>query len=125
MSSTKRIITDRFGEISYNEEDILFFPRGIPAFENMHSWVLAGDEDNAVKWLQSVEDGNLALPVTSPDAVQSDYNARIPDDELKLVGSLLDTSDPAHPEIATLSIAVISNRTKNFFIIICLPFETY
>ena len=88
MSTIKTVITDRFGEVSYDEKDVLFFPRGIPAFENMHSWILAGSDDNAVKWLQSIEDGDLALPVTSPDAVRPDYNARIPEDELKLVGSL-------------------------------------
>ena len=82
------IKTARFGEVSYREEDVLFFPRGIPAFEDNHKWILAGSDDSAIKWLQNIEDGDLALPVTSPDAIQPDYNARIPEDELKLVGSL-------------------------------------
>ena len=82
------IKTARFGEVSYREEDVLFFPRGIPAFENNHKWILAGSDDSAIKWLQNIEDGDLALPVTSPDAVRPDYNARIPEDELKLVGSV-------------------------------------
>lgn len=124
MSSTKRIITDRFGEISYNEEDILFFPRGIPAFENMHSWILAGDEDNAVKWLQSVEDGNLALPVTSPDAVQSDYNARIPEDELKLVGSL-NPSDLALLIVLSIPKGTPWNMTANLRAPILINIKTH
>ena len=82
------IKTARFGEVSYNEEDVLFFPRGIPAFESNHKWILAGSDDSAIKWLQNIEDGDLALPVTSPDAIRPDYNARIPEDELKLVGSV-------------------------------------
>ena len=65
---------------------MLFFPRGIPAFETNHSWILVGNDDSAVKWLQSLDDGELALPVTSPDAIQPDYNARIPDNELTLIG---------------------------------------
>lgn len=79
--------SSRFGEISYSGEDVLFFPRGIPAFEKNYSWLLAGDEDNAIKWLQNIEDGDLALPVTTPDAIMPDYNAKIPEDELELVGS--------------------------------------
>ena len=67
---------------------MLFFPRGIPAFENNHKWILAGSDDSAIKWLQNIEDGDLALPVTSPDAVRPDYNARIPEDELRLIGSV-------------------------------------
>lgn len=81
------IMTERFGEVTYTQEDVLFFPRGIPAFEDKHEWILAGNDDNAIKWLQSLDDGDLALPVTSPDAIQPDYNARIPEDDLTLVGS--------------------------------------
>lgn len=86
--SVKKIETSRFGTVSYSEQEILFFPRGIPAFESKHEWILAGSDDSAVKWLQSLDDGDLALPVTSPDAIQSDYNARIPEDELQLIGSV-------------------------------------
>jgi len=81
------VTSSRFGEISYSEEDVLVFPRGLPAFEKNRNWVLAGEEDNAIKWLQNIEDGDLALPVTTPDAVMPDYNAKIPEDELDLVGS--------------------------------------
>ena len=77
----------RFGEFSYVEEDVIFFPRGIPAFEQYNNWILVGEEDNAIKWLQSIEDGELAVPVTTPDAVMPDYNAKIPEDELDVVGS--------------------------------------
>ena len=86
--SVRKIETSRFGTVSYSEQEILFFPRGIPAFESKHEWILAGTDDSAVKWLQSLDDGDLALPVTSPDAVQPDYNARIPEDELYLIGSV-------------------------------------
>ena len=83
----RSVISSRFGEISYSEGDVLVFPRGIPAFEKNHNWILAGEEDNAIKWLQNIEDGDLALPVTTPDAVMPDYNAKIPEDELDMVGS--------------------------------------
>ena len=85
--STMTVNTSRFGEVSYSDDDLLIFPRGIPAFEENHKWILAGSDDNAIRWLQNIEDGNLALPVTSPDAVRPDYNAKIPDDELKLIGT--------------------------------------
>jgi len=40
-------VSERFGEITYTQDDVLSFPRGLPAFENNRSWVLVGDEDNA------------------------------------------------------------------------------
>ena len=85
--STMTVNTSRFGEVSCSDDDLLIFPRGIPAFEENHKWILAGSDDNAIRWLQNIEDGDLALPVTSPDAVRPDYNAKIPDDELKLIGT--------------------------------------
>jgi flagellar assembly factor FliW len=87
MARATAIATSRFGEISYTKEDVLLFPRGLPAFEENHGWILTGDEDNAIRWLQSIEDGRLAVPVTTPDTVLSDYNAKIPEDELDTVGS--------------------------------------
>ncbi len=124
MSTIKTIITDRFGEVSYNEEDVLIFPRGIPAFENMHEWILAGDDDNAVKWLQSIDDGSLALPVTSPDAVQSDYNARIPEDELKLIGSL-NPSDLALLIVLSIPQGAPWNMTANLRAPILINIKTH
>jgi flagellar assembly factor FliW len=101
----RSIVTSRFGEISFAEEDLLLFPRGLPAFEKSHGWVLAGDEDNAIKWLQNIEDGELAVPVTTPDAVMPDYNAKIPEDELDLVGS----RDPK--DLALLIVVSIPDST--------------
>ena len=43
-------MSERFGEITYTQNDVLSFPRGLPAFENSRSWVLVGDEDNAIKF---------------------------------------------------------------------------
>jgi len=104
--------SSRFGEISYSEDDVLVFPRGIPAFEKHHNWILAGEEDNAIKWLQNIEDGDLALPVTTPDAVMPDYNAKIPDDELEMVGSK-DFADLALLIVVSIPEAAPWNMTAN------------
>lgn len=125
MADTTTVInTVRFGEVSFSEEELLTFPRGLPAFEDKHGWIIVGSEDNAVKWLQSVDDGSLALPVTTPDAVRPDYNARIPEDELTLVGS----TDPA--ELALLIVVSIPeaapwNMTANLRAPILLSLKTH
>lgn len=106
------MISSRFGEITYSGEDVLFFPRGIPAFEKNCNWLLAGEEDNAIKWLQNIEDGDLALPVTTPDAVMPDYNAKIPEDELELVGSK-DPGDLALLIVVSIPEAAPWNMTAN------------
>ena len=64
------------------------------------------------------------MPVTSPDAIQSDYNARIPEDELKL----LDTKDPS--ELALLIVVTIPefspwNMTANLRAPILINIKTH
>ena len=110
--SASTIKTLRFGEISYDDNALLIFPRGIPAFENYHKWILAGNDDSAIKWLQNVDDGSIALPVTSPDAVRPDYNARIPDDELKLIGTR-DSSELALLIVVSVPEGTPWNMTAN------------
>lgn len=113
--NSNKIITERFGEIFYNNSEVLTFPRGIPAFEDQEKWILVGNEDSAVKWLQSVNDGDLALPVTTPDAIQPDYNARIPDDELALISDnkACDPADLALLIVVSIPDSAPWNMTAN------------
>lgn len=123
MSDTK-LETTRFGTVSYSEDEVLFFPRGIPAFETKHNWILAGNDDSAVKWLQSLDDGSLALPVTSPDAIQPDYNARIPEDELTLIGTV-NPSDLALLIVVSIPEAAPWNMTANLRAPILINLKTH
>lgn len=83
-----QLTSTRFGELEVDESDIITFPVGVPGFEERHNWILMGDEDNAIMWMQCADDGTLALPVTTPDAVRSDYNAQIPREALEPIGEV-------------------------------------
>ena len=122
--SNMKLETERFGEVSYSQEEILSFPRGIPAFETNHSWILIGRDDSAIKWLQSLDDPELALPVTSPDAIQPDYNARIPDDELQLIGSK-NYSDLALLIVVSIPVSAPWNMTANLRAPILINLKTH
>ena len=116
--------TQRFGEVSYSSEEVLLFPRGIPAFETNHEWILVGSDNSAVKWLQSLDDPDLALPVTSPDAVQPDYNARIPEDELTLIGGT-NPSDLALLIVVSIPQSAPWNMTANLRAPIIINLKTH
>ena len=116
--------TQRFGVVSYSSEEVLLFPRGIPAFETNHEWILVGSDNSAVKWLQSLDDPDLALPVTSPDAVQPDYNARIPEDELTLIGGT-NPSDLALLIVVSIPQSAPWNMTANLRAPIIINLKTH
>lgn len=125
--NSNTIITERFGEVRYNDWDVLIFPRGIPAFEDKEKWILVGSEENAVKWLQSIDDGELALPVTTPDAIQPDYNARIPDDEVALISDnkAYDSADLALLIVVSIPEAAPWNMTANLRAPILINLRTH
>jgi len=78
-----QIETSRFGTLTYSEEDVLSFPRGIPGFSSLLRWVVSGEEENPVKWIQSVDDPMVALPITAPHLVLPEYNAAIFQEQLE------------------------------------------
>lgn len=79
---TLRIETLLMGEVEINEEDILFFTRGLPGFPDYHRWVLAGEDGQTIRWLLSVDCGHIALPVTQPELIDPAYDPEIPTDVL-------------------------------------------
>jgi flagellar assembly factor FliW len=85
-----KLTSTRFGELEVDDEDVIRFPVGIPGFEDKREWILVGDDDNAIMWMHSTEDGALALPVTTPDSVKSGYNAQIPRESLEPIGDVRD-----------------------------------
>jgi len=79
------IHTTRFGPFTVNDEDIIRFPQGIPGFETHKEWAITGEDDNPVKWLQSLADGDVALPVTHPTVLMKEYAPRFADEDLETV----------------------------------------
>jgi len=73
-----QIQTSRFGPIEIERDDILLFSKGLIGFENHRHWVLLADAGNeAVAWLQSLHDPEIALPVVSPRRFVPGYQVRI------------------------------------------------
>jgi flagellar assembly factor FliW len=77
-SIAMQIRTAHFGTLEIDVEEILFFPRGIIAFQDCRHWVLLADAENlAVAWLQSVTRCEVALPVVSPRRFSPDYAVHV------------------------------------------------
>ncbi|WP_043884010.1 flagellar assembly protein FliW [Caldanaerobacter subterraneus] len=76
--------TKNFGIIHYNEEDVIYFEEGIPGFEELHNFLIIGDEeeDMPFKWLQSIDDTDIAFVIIDPRVFKPNYTFEI-DEELK------------------------------------------
>jgi flagellar assembly factor FliW len=79
-----KITTSRFDELEINEDIIFNFVEPILGYEHLTRFVLVDNiPESPFKWLQSVEDGNIAFPVTVPGYFGLDYQFVIPDNEAK------------------------------------------
>ncbi|MFU0782862.1 MAG: flagellar assembly protein FliW [Thermoanaerobacterium thermosaccharolyticum] len=80
------IETKNFGLVSYNEEDVLHFDDGIPGFEGLKSFILLiVDEYTPFKWLQSLDDTNIAFVIIDPKVVVKDYKVEIDEETIRLL----------------------------------------
>ena len=83
------INTRLFNEVGVDEEKKITFPGGIIGFPDLQNFVLIHDEeksDGAIRWMQSIEEPNFAMPVIDPLIVCPDYNPQVEEDLLKRLG---------------------------------------
>lgn len=103
--------TRLFGEITIEDDKVLEFPNGIIGIEDKHKFAIIYDidrgEDSAIRWIQSMEDPYLALPVIEPYAILDEYNPMIEDALLEVLDS------PADEDIVVfLTLIISSDVTK-------------
>lgn len=69
--------TNAFGRIAIEDDKIINFEQGILGFPDLKRFALIfniekGVESN-IKWLQSLDEPNFAMPVMNPNIVMEDY----------------------------------------------------
>ena len=82
-------IDTRFGELNVDPSQVISFPRGIPGFEKSTQWKLFHEIDEqgnwvsgAVVYLQSIDDGEVSLPLTDPALFGFSYDLVLSDSEV-------------------------------------------
>ncbi|MBR5337906.1 MAG: flagellar assembly protein FliW [Lachnospiraceae bacterium] len=78
------------GEIEVKDDKVVEMIGGLIGFEALKKFVLINEDDDkdkkGVMWLQSVEEGSIALPTMDPTIVQSSYAPSIPEEILAGLG---------------------------------------
>lgn len=83
MIVQKSVVHSRvFGELEINEDSIIVFEDGIPAFEHLKKFVIVAEKESPFLWLQSVEDKDIAFVIINPFKIKPDYELDLPDDVL-------------------------------------------
>lgn len=103
------IQTRIFGEVTIGDDKLIHFPKGIVGFPDLKDFALIHDADagnqGGIRWLQSVQEPNFAMPVIDPLSVKPDYNPQVDDELLTTIGGLEDV-------LVLVTITVPSDLTK-------------
>ncbi len=82
--------TRNFGAMDVAEDKILTFQDGLIGFPDLKKFTLIVDEvsedRNKIFWLQSLEDGEFALPIVDPFAIFEEYNPVVEDEWFNQLG---------------------------------------
>jgi flagellar assembly factor FliW len=87
--------SSRFGELQIPAEAVLDFPSGLIGLGGRHFALLARSEESAFVWLHSMDDADLAVPVTNPWRFFPDYEVELSDDEAERIG----ITDPSEASV--------------------------
>ena len=83
--------TKYFGEVDIPEEKVLTFDRGLIGLTDYKKFTLLYDcekDESHIRWLQSLDEPTLALPVIDPWLIKEDYNPEVEDELLAGLGEL-------------------------------------
>jgi flagellar assembly factor FliW len=78
--------SSRFGTLELPADAVLEFPNGLIGLGGSRFALLAREEDSAFLWLHSLEDPELAVPVTNPWRFFGSYEVELSDDEAERIG---------------------------------------
>ena len=83
------IESSRFGRVEIDPGSVIEFPDGLIGLNGSRYALLARDPDTPFLWLQSLDDPNLALPVTNPHQFFSQFRVEVTDEDAERLGPQL------------------------------------
>jgi flagellar assembly factor FliW len=92
---THTLTSTRFGDVEIPDEAVVEFPTGLIGLSGNRYALLPHDQDGTFVWLHSMNDPDLALPITSPWRFFNDYEVELSDSEAQRIG----VTDPSQAEV--------------------------
>lgn len=72
-----KLNTSRFGILEVKEEKVINFPSGLVGLPGLNHFVLIDHKDTPLKWLQAIDDPDIAFIVVSPSLIIAEYSLDI------------------------------------------------
>ena len=85
-TQTIMLESTRFGQLEIPHDAVVEFPNGLIGLGGTRYALLARSEDATFVWLHSLEDPDLALPLTNPWRFFAGFEVELADDEAERLG---------------------------------------
>ena len=85
-TETITLESTRFGQLEIPTDAVVEFPNGLIGLGGRRYALLARSEDATFVWLHSLEDPDLALPLTNPWRFFTSFEVELADDEAERIG---------------------------------------
>jgi flagellar assembly factor FliW len=103
--------SSRFGELQIPAEAVIDFPAGLIGLGGRRFALLARSEESAFVWLHSMDDPDLAVPVTNPWRFFEDFEVELSDDDVQRIG--ITTPEDASVYVTVRSAAALEDFCAN------------
>jgi len=108
---TQRVDTSRFGPVEVIRDSVIAFPDGLIGLGGNRYALLSTDPNSPFLWLQSLDDPDVALPVTNPHRFFKDFAVELEDSDAEQLG--LDGGEAADVYVTVTASSVVSDITVN------------
>lgn len=69
--------TSRFGDLEVEKDKVINFPTGLVGFPDINRFILIDHRDTPLKWLQALDDPEIAFIVVPPSTIVAEYNIEL------------------------------------------------
>jgi flagellar assembly factor FliW len=116
----------QIGEIEYASEHIFTFSEGLIGFEQLRSFVVINDaETEPFRWLVSIEDEDVCLPILDPQLVVTNYQSLNAFPAGATVGVIASLKDPIEESTVNLRSPILFDAATRTAKQIILPDERF
>jgi flagellar assembly factor FliW len=79
--------SSRFGTLEIASTDVIEFPNGLVGLSSHRYTIVAPNATGPFRWLHSLDDPSLALPIANPWDFFTDYSVELSDADVARVGA--------------------------------------
>jgi flagellar assembly factor FliW len=105
---THTLKSTRFGDVELPDNAVVEFPNGLIGLQGTRYGLIPHGDDGTFVWLQSMENPDLALPLTKPWSFFPTYEVELSDSEAERIG----VNDPGQADVFVTVRA--TEEAKNF-----------